>query len=69
VLIQEEKSLNIIINEDNCIGCGVCVAMNEDVFILDEESGIAKILSENNNEMLLKEIIDTCPVNAISLAR
>lgn len=60
-------SLTIKINEDICIGCGVCSAMCEDIFIIDEESGLAKVVSQHvDNKELLEEIIDTCPVNAIS---
>ncbi len=62
-------SLIIKVNDNVCIGCGVCSAMCEDVFIIDEESGLAKVVSHNtDNTELLKEIIDTCPVNAISIA-
>lgn len=59
--------MTIKINEDICIGCGVCSAMCEDIFIIDEESGLAKVVSQHvDNKELLEEIIDTCPVNAIS---
>ncbi len=62
-------SLTIKINDELCIGCGVCSAMCEDVFMIDEESGLATVVSQNTeNKKLLEEIIDTCPVNAISIA-
>ncbi len=62
-------SLTIKINDNICIGCGVCSAMCEDVFAMDEESGLAKVVSQDiKNKELLDEIIDTCPVNAISIA-
>jgi ferredoxin len=62
-------SLTIKIKDDLCIGCGVCSAMCEDIFMIDEESGLATVVSQNTeNTKLLEEIIDTCPVNAISIA-
>ncbi|MDD4526764.1 MAG: ferredoxin [Candidatus Margulisbacteria bacterium] len=60
--------MTIIINDQLCIGCGVCAAMDEEIFVMDEESGLAKVRSQNiKNKELLEEIIDTCPVNAISI--
>jgi len=42
--------------------------MDEEIFVMDEESGLAKVRSQNiKNKELLEEIIDTCPVNAISI--
>ncbi len=66
--MSKELSLNILVNDSLCIGCGVCAAMCEDVFIIDEESGLAKVVSQKISKELLEEIIETCPVNAIYLA-
>lgn len=59
--------MTVSINEHLCIGCGVCVAMHEDVFILDDDTGFAKVIvSEPSKDINLNEVIETCPVSAIS---
>jgi ferredoxin len=59
--------LHIKIDHDKCIGCGVCVAMCDKCFALNEENGLAISISPNcENEALLSEIIETCPVMATS---
>ena len=61
-------NLTIKINDDLCIGCGVCSAMCSDIFMMDDESGLATVISQTiEDKELLEEIIDTCPVNAISI--
>lgn len=60
--------LTVKINDNLCIGCGVCSAMYSDIFMMDDESGLATVISQTiENEELLEETIDTCPVNAISI--
>ena len=50
------------VDSETCIGCGQCVAMFEDNFEFDEETGTSKVKSEENAGM---EMADICPVGAI----
>ncbi len=51
---------------DNCISCGACVAVNSEVFGMDE---IAYIHGENidGNEDDCRFAADSCPVGAIHI--
>ena len=54
----------IIIDENACVGCGLCVNLCPDVFELDENS-MAKIKANECENCNLHEIASQCPVNAI----
>ena len=55
------------INKAKCLGCGMCVGINSDVFEFDDD-GLAKVNNENiteENENEVKEAVNSCPVSAI----
>lgn len=55
----------LIVNE-NCIGCGMCVAIDPEHFEI--EDGLSKEISnENLDSTDLKNAIDACPVAAIEV--
>lgn len=57
----------IKVNKDKCLGCGMCVGINSDVFEFDDD-GLAKANNDNineENEEEVKEAINSCPVSAI----
>ena len=53
------------VNQELCVGCGLCASMNPEVFQMDE-NGLATAVKETVDETLLQESIDSCPVSAIS---
>lgn len=55
------------VNEDKCIGCGACIAIDDKHFDFDPEKGLSMVISEDNveNNETLTEAIDACPVGAI----
>ena len=56
------------INEDTCIGCGVCSSMVDTVFGMDDEKGVAIIVDTNGaSASEIQEAILACPVEAISI--
>jgi len=58
----------LTINEDKCIGCGVCASMLEQVYEMDDDKGVAVVKNyENVSKEDIEETIDACPVEAISL--
>jgi len=58
----------LAINEELCIGCGVCASMLEQVYEMDDDKGIAVVKSyEGVSDDEINESIDACPVEAISL--
>ena len=50
------------IDQDLCVGCGVCASLCADVFEMQDD-GKAKIIS--NDDCDHNEAIDNCPVGAI----
>lgn len=59
--------MKVIVNRDNCIGCGACESIEPNVFQLDDE-GISKVIEENvesSNEESINDAIDSCPTAAI----
>lgn len=59
----------IVVDQDLCIGCGSCESMAPDHFELkdDGKSHVKKQYTEDD-EKLIKETIDSCPVDAISFS-
>ena len=59
----------VVVNKDKCLGCGMCVGINSDVFDFDDD-GLAKANNDNVNENNKDEVnnaIDSCPVGAIEV--
>ena len=51
---------------ENCIGCGMCVAIDPDHFEIVD--GLSEATNSNNLESeVLKNAIDSCPVSAIEI--
>ncbi len=57
----------IIVNEDACIGCGACVAIDPEHFAFNDEGLSHSISTENLESEVLKSAIDSCPTSAISI--
>ena len=61
--------MKVIIDSDLCMGCGVCESLASKCFRI-EEDGIARVqLSEipAQFEVIVKQAIEECPEEAISL--
>ncbi|MGI6472554.1 MAG: ferredoxin [Candidatus Methanomethylophilaceae archaeon] len=57
----------VIIDEDECIGCGRCEEECPVIFELDMESvSRVKRQPEENEEECVQSAVDACPVAAIS---
>lgn len=55
------------INEDLCIGCGLCESICPNVFKLEE--GKAKVIDEECKNCNCQEAAENCPANAISVEK
>ena len=54
------------VNQDICIGCGLCVSMADDVFRMnDEDKAESYQQATPQNQDIVQEIINSCPVSAI----
>ena len=52
------------VDENACVGCGLCVNVCPDVFELGED-GIAKVKAQECGSCDLNDVASQCPVNAI----
>ena len=57
----------IIIDRDNCAGCGLCMQICPHVFDMDDEGKVKIIDPDGDNEKRLQEACDSCPMKAIRL--
>lgn len=55
------------INEDLCIGCGVCETLCPGVFKM--ENGKAKVITKECKDCNCQEAMESCPANAISVEK
>ena len=55
----------VYVNEEECIGCGLCAEIVPEVFRLNDE-GVSKVIDpEGEAEDKIQEAIDECPVECI----
>jgi len=59
----------IKIDQERCLGCGACVAVAPDAFILNYKEGKAEVREgwEKVSPEDLRRACESCPVQAISL--
>lgn len=58
----------IIVDDEKCISCGACVAIDSEHFDFNED-GLSEAISQENLESEnLQNAISSCPVNAIKIA-
>ena len=59
-------SKRVFIDEEECIGCGSCVEICDEVFQMNDETDKAEVVkAEGGPEDQVEEAIDTCPVSCI----
>ena len=59
--------MKVVVNRDNCIGCGACEAICPEVFQLDDE-GLSTVICDNFEEVdenTIIEAVEGCPTSAI----
>ena len=59
--------MKAIVNQDTCIGCGLCISTVPEVFEVNAD-GKAEACghTSDENRAAVQEAIDACPVQAIS---
>lgn len=60
--------MKVVVNRDNCIGCGACEALCPEVFNLDDD-GLSTVICndfKDIDENNIQEAVENCPTSAIS---
>ena len=57
--------MKVKVIDDNCISCGACAAICDDVFEIDEISRVKVDVVPEELEDLVHEAIESCPTEAI----
>ncbi|MBO4600764.1 MAG: ferredoxin [Bacilli bacterium] len=56
----------IKVDEEKCIGCGACLAIDSEHFDINDNGLSHVINNENLNSSALQSAIESCPTGAIS---
>ena len=62
--------MKVVVNRDNCIGCGACEAICPEVFQIDDE-GLSTVVCDDNAKMdenTVKNAAEGCPTSAIEIS-
>jgi ferredoxin len=57
--------MKITIDKSLCIGCGTCISIASKTFKLGDDGKAEVIEPMKDEEKIIKEAIDSCPVSAI----
>lgn len=61
--------MKAVVDQETCIGCGLCPSMSPEVFQMNDDGKAEAIVDQVSGEMVdsAKEAEESCPVNAISV--
>lgn len=56
--------MKVTVNQEECIGCGVCAQICPEVFTMDDDAGVSKVIRPEGSDCA-QEAADSCPVSCI----
>lgn len=59
--------MEIIIDAEECIGCGICADKCPDIFELDGKLTVVKAAPSKTEEACCRDAAGNCPVDAIEI--
>lgn len=58
--------MRAVVDKDTCIGCGLCIATEPDVFEMDDDGKAVSVAdTTEENKASVELCINSCPVDAI----
>ena len=57
-------TMEVKVNVDECIGCGICAQFCPEVFEIDEAAGKSTVKAQSDS-LEVKNAMEACPVGAI----
>ncbi|MDR3230211.1 MAG: ferredoxin [Synergistaceae bacterium] len=57
--------MKIFLDQQKCIGCGVCSQVCPEVFRVNEETSVTEVLSPDSDNPCVQEAESSCPVSCI----
>jgi ferredoxin len=58
-------AIRVVIDERECDGCETCVALCPEVFELDEDAEVVKVINPEADADCIEDAIDACPAECI----
>ena len=59
--------VRLMVNADTCIGSGMCEMLEEEHFLIDDDTNIATVIGDGQLPAdRAAKVIDQCPASAIS---
>jgi len=57
----------VVINEDECLGCGACVELCPEIFAFNDDENKAYVIeAESEDQDCIDEAMASCPASCIS---
>jgi len=67
--MQSDSGEKIKVDEEKCIGCGTCAALCPECFELKDGTSVVKSENCKCKTCKLKEVVESCPAEAITLEK
>ena len=58
--------MTIKVDQEKCVGCGMCAGLCPEVFAMTDD-GKSKVIADDCGDCDCQSTIDSCPVSAISM--
>ncbi len=66
---QEVELVKMVVNQDVCIGAGQCEMLEEETFLVDDDTVVAGVIGTGLLPMdRAQKVIGACPTQAISIS-
>jgi len=66
--VIDHSKPKVVVNQDYCIGCGICVKMMPEVYELIDQKAYARLENVNSGNMtMIHKTVSKCPTQAITI--